>query len=88
MKIPKLVKFDRVEISWIDAYEKSGWQNLEDCDIEEFPMDITSVGMFLEKGDNYIAFCDSANHVKEPDRLVNNIMKVPLVAVTRIRKLK
>ena len=87
-KLPKLQQFDRVEIGWLDAYEKGGWQNLEDQKIESHPVKITSVGMFLESGKDYIAFCDSSNHAQEPDRMVNNIMKIPLVAVVSVKKLR
>ena len=88
LKIPKLEKFDRVEIDWVDAFSKGGWQCLDDVSIKELPSGMTSVGLFLELGDDYIAYCDSANHAKQPNRMVNNIMKIPLVMVKKIIKFK
>lgn len=88
LKLPNLERFDRVEIDWIDSIETGGWQNLSEQIFDKCLAEMTSVGFYLDSDNEFIAICDALNNAKEPDRMVNNIMRIPLVAVTKVKKLK
>jgi len=57
MKIPKLRKHDKIVIRWIDSSAPAGiWFHEESVDTET-PLEIQSIGYFLEKSKSQISIC-------------------------------
>ncbi len=81
-------KGDKILITWIDAFRKSGWSNEEDIK-DGLKNDIACeiIGYFIKKDKNFIIL--SMGKQDDPDSMpFLHLEFIPCGAVKKIRKLK
>ena len=85
MKIPKLKKWQIIEIDWIDSGSVDGWikDNLEYALSD---LEYKSAGYFLKETDYSICIVQSKKEpVKAENTQINSLMEIPKVAITKIK---
>jgi hypothetical protein len=85
MKIPKIKKWQIIEIDWLDSCHLAGWTRDEfDWDLKD--LEHKTVGYFIKETKYSIAVIQSRKaEVKEKGTSVDALMEIPKVAVTKIR---
>ena len=92
MKIPKLKRWDKIEIEWIDSISPSSrWKPIDgmDWDYEEKFMIHRTCGYFLQKSKTSICICQSYQKeiYSDGDRMMEGAIMIPICAVIFVRKL-
>ena len=91
MKFPKLKRWDKIEIEWIDSMSpNSKWKAIDsmDWDDEEEYMSHRSCGYFLNKSKTSICVCQSYQKkiYSDGDRMMDNTIMIPICAFISVRK--
>ena len=88
MKIPKIKKWQKVEILWEDSSHTGGWT--KEDDFKEDYLEHLTCGYFLQETPRTIQIIQSKATSKDKDGKVNvdAMMQIPKKAVLKIRKLK
>lgn len=91
--MPKLVKWDRIEILWIDSYRTHGWLPLDEADLEnDDSLDHRTIGYYVGQTKRAISVCQSSkthsSFLESPDTQVDAIMSIPKKAIVKISKLR
>lgn len=87
----RLKKWDKVQVEWIDSCGGSGWNHEDEFKQEnEKWLSIESVGYFLSKNKKSLTIVQ--NKQCQPKSTghhsVDNYIQIPLVAITKTKKLK
>ena len=89
MIIPKLTKWQIIEIHWVDSMHSSGW--LIDTDAEGKSDDYLNhktIGYYFDKGAKAITVVQSyGEEFKDKSRNTDARMSIPICAITKIRKI-
>ena len=72
-----------VVIDWVDSVRASDWVLMEDVD--EKPVNCTSVGFLLKETDDYITIAQ--NYGLEPEQICN-LITIPKCSIRNIREIK
>ena len=93
MIIPKFVKWQKVEIEWLDSYRTHGWLQLQEAMIDEdYSLDHRTMGYYLGETKRQISVCQSSktdkNLISEPETQIDAVMNIPKSCIIRVRKLK
>lgn len=82
-------KFEKLEVFWIDSIHDAGWINESAYDDDDKWMQMTTAGYFLKKTKKAIHIIQSKQVISQrKGHLIDSIMQIPLVAVTKIKKLR
>ena len=88
MKIPKLKKWQIIEIEWLDSGALSGWTK-DELDFKKKDLEYNTVGYFLKETDYSISVIQSRKHaVVEQGTSINALMEIPKVAITKLNIIK
>lgn len=88
MKIPKLKKWQIIEIDWLDSCHLSGWTR-DDLTYELKDLEHKTAGYFLKETKYSINVVQSRKaEVKEKGTTIDALMEIPKVAITNVRLIK
>ena len=88
MRIPKLKKWQIIEIEWLDSCHLSGWTR-DDLAFEQKDLEHNTIGYFIRETEYSISVVQSRkNEVKEKGTAINALMEIPKVAITKLSVLK
>lgn len=91
MKIPKLKKFSRIEITWSDSIHMSGWVKLKHWEEEEkkdgHGIKHLTIGYVIFQDDSVITVCQSMNDEPAFTKTIDAIMTIPKGCIIRIKRL-
>jgi len=88
MRIPKLKKWQIIEIEWLDSCHLFGWTK-DNLDFEQKDLEHNTVGYFLKETEYSISVVQSRKHeVKEKGTSIDALMEIPKVAITKLSVLK
>jgi len=88
MKIPKLKKWQIVEIEWLDSCSVNGWNKDNGISYQKSDLEHISVGYFLKETEYSIAVVQSIKKkVSEENTSINSIIEIPKVAISKIKLL-
>lgn len=87
MKIPKLKRFQIIEIEWQDSCHASGWMAADKILYRDVDYEHRTVGYFLKETRHGIAVVQSRRDELTANVMVDAHMEIPKAAITRIRKL-
>lgn len=89
-KLPKLERFDKIEIEWADAMQdQQGWVDMESFEFAEHA-DLTpclNVGYFIKHEGEHIFICFGRNKDSYLPGVLS-VFSIPTGAIISIRKLK
>ena len=90
MNLPKLKKYDKIEVIWIDSNYSAGWHGSDSYkrqieDVEN-KFIIHDIGFFMEYTKNYLILVGGFDEQDKPSH--NYINAIPKSVIKKIKKLK
>ena len=90
MKIPKLNKWQIIEVEWIDSCHVFGWSKDSDYVFSDDDLVHNTIGYLLKETNYSIAMVQS--RISKPSKTARNsvdaLMEIPKCAIRKLRQLK
>lgn len=88
MKIPTLIKWQPIELFWIDSLHTSGWKFEDNLELDDKYLKHMTIGYFFKQTKCALTVVQSKSNDGEEKNNIDAAMTIPLVAIKKIRKIK